>query len=248
MRRPPHPLQLRSTWPPSAKANGWCWNFLRRNSAHVELVEPETSQRSAKLARVEAALFVANGVLTKRKLVQVATLIDVHEAADLIEELNANYERSQSAFRVEQVATGYQLLTRPQYARWLDRIHHRQERQKLSNAALETLVIIAYRQPITRADIEAVRGVQASEIIKQLMERNLVRVTGEDDSLGRPFLYGTTKTFLEEFGLQSLDDLPMAASLRMNHDEEFEEEPDSEVDDDLEETDAEMSDDAATTA
>jgi segregation and condensation protein B len=112
------------------------------------------------------------------------------------------------------VATGYQLLTRPEYAPWLDKLHQRQTELKLSPPALETLTVVAYRQPLTRADIEAVRGVQCAEMLKQLMERGLVRIAGEDDSLGRPYLYETTRVFLELFGLRSLADLPMADRLR----------------------------------
>lgn len=197
----------------SAPCGGQHWHFLVRK-ANPNRPTTSSSARSPKLSRVEAALFVANGALTLRKLVQVATLIDTQEAAALIEELNTFYDAKGSAFRVEKVATGYQLLTRSQYVGWLDRIHHRQERQKLSPAALETLAIIAYRQPVTRADIDAIRGVQTAEMIKQLMERGLVRVAGEDDSLGRPYLYGTTKQFLESYGLQRLEDLPLAETLR----------------------------------
>jgi segregation and condensation protein B len=116
---------------------------------------------------------------------------------------------------VEQVATGYQLLTQPQYAPWLDRVHARHARLRLSPPALETLALVAYRQPVTRADIEAVRGVQSGEMLKQLMERGLVRIAGEDDSLGRPYLYGTTRQFLELFGLHSLEHLPDADRLRV---------------------------------
>ena len=105
-------------------------------------------------------------------------------------------------------------MTRPQFVLWLDRLHNRQARVKLSPPMLETLSIVACRQPVTRAEIEKIRGVQASEMLKQLMERGLVRITGEDDSLGRPFLYGTTRQFLEQFGLGSLDDLPVDESLR----------------------------------
>jgi segregation and condensation protein B len=171
-------------------------------------------RRSGKMARLEAALFVADGAIPIRRLVQLATLSDVGEARRLMDALNGAYEHSRCAFRIERVATGYQLLTRPQFAFWLDKLHQRQSALKLSPPALETLTIVAYQQPITRADIEAIRGVQASEMLKVLMERGLVRIGGEDDSLGRPFLYETTRRFLETFGMQSLDDLPMADRLR----------------------------------
>jgi segregation and condensation protein B len=181
----------------------------RRRPADLETaVLSRGGVRTAKAARLEAALFVADGPLSTRRLAQMATLADAAETRALIETLNAAYDADQTAFRIERVASGYQLLTRPEFARWLDRLHHRPARMRLSPPALETLTIIAYRQPITRADVEAIRGVQSAEIIKQLLERGLVRMAGEDDSLGRPYLYETTRSFLEQFGLRSLEDLP----------------------------------------
>lgn len=182
----------------------------------VELVAGEELQRSAKMARLEAALFVAEGALAPRKLVQFATLADVAEARELVDALNVGYDAGGSAFRIERVATGYQMLTRPQFHRWLSQLHEREAAFKLSPPAMETLTIVAYRQPITRADIEAVRGVQCSDILKQLMDRGLVRIGGEDDSLGRPYLYETTQKFLELYGLQNLNDLPMADRLKQS--------------------------------
>ena len=138
----------------------------------------------------------------------------IDHAQELIDRLNSAYDTSGSTFRVERVATGLRLLTRREFVFWLDKLHQRQAALKLTPPMLETLAIVAYRQPLTRADLEAVRGVQSAEMLKQLMERELVRIAGEDDSLGRPFLYETTRKFLELYGLQSLDDLPMADRLR----------------------------------
>lgn len=203
----------------SVVRTGWQWLFAIRseqtttNDAGVSTVEPST-RRTPKLARMEAALLVAEGAVSFRKLAQFATLTDVAEARKLVAELNDSYDASDSAFRIEHVAGGCRLMTRPQFALWLDRLHNRQARVKLSPPMLETLSIVACRQPVTRAEIERIRGVQASEMLKQLMERGLVRITGEDDSLGRPFLYGTTRQFLEEFGFGSLNDLPVDESLR----------------------------------
>ncbi len=203
---------------PALAAAGWRWSFRIRSSAGDSLLRPLEEQhptkRSAKMARLEAVLLVSESALTHRKLAQFATLADAAEAKLLIDQLNAAYDTDGCAFRVEQVAGGYRLMTRPQFALWLDRLHNRQARTKLSPPMMETLSIVAYRQPVTRAEVEKIRGVQSSEMLKQLMERGLVRIAGEDDSLGRPFLYGTTRQFLEEFGLGKLDDLPMAATLR----------------------------------
>ena len=166
------------------------------------------------MARLEAVLLVADSPLSPRRRAQWATLADATEARTLIARLNAAYEQSGTPFRVERVAAGYRLFTLPQFAFWLGKLHHREADLKLSPPSLETLTIIAYRQPITRADVEAIRGVQCSEMIKQLMDRNLVRIGGEDDSLGRPFLYETTRKFLETFGLRDLEELPLGDRLR----------------------------------
>ncbi|RMG41691.1 MAG: SMC-Scp complex subunit ScpB [Planctomycetota bacterium] len=174
---------------------------------------PQT-ERTQKLARLESVLFVANAPLTARKLAQFAALSGPAEVHRLVAKLNEAYDADDTAFRVELAGGGYRLRTRPQYAFWLDQIHHRSAAVKLSPPAMETLTIVAYRQPITRADVESIRGVQSAEMLKQLMERGLVTIVGEDDSLGRPYLYGTTRRFLELFGLQSLEDLPDYHRLR----------------------------------
>lgn len=201
----------------SQEPNGWQWGFSNRKPADVDSnrnLHAYAGLRTEKMARLEALLFVADGALSIRKIVQNATLADNAEARRLLDELNAFYDADGSPFRIERVATGYQLLTRPAFAPWLDKLHQRQNELKLSSPAMETLTIVAYQQPITRADIEAVRGVQCAEMLKQLMERGLVRICGEEDTLGRPYLYDTTKKFLELFGLRSLDELPLASSLR----------------------------------
>ena len=171
-------------------------------------------RRTPKMARLEALLLVADVPLSPRRLAQLATLADATEARTLINRLNAAFEQASTPFRVERVAAGYRLFTLPQFAFWLGKLHHREAELKLSPPSMETLTIVAYRQPVTRADIEAIRGVQCAEMIKQLMERGLVRIGGEDDSLGRPFLYETTRRFLETFGLRDLEELPLAAKLR----------------------------------
>ena len=170
--------------------------------------------RTEKLARLEAALFVSEGPLPAAKLAQHATLEDAAEANRLVARLNASYDESGCAFRVERLATGFRLLTRPAYAFWVSKIHQQSSDWKLSAPQMETLTIVAYRQPITRADIEAIRGVQCAYMLKQLMDRGLVKIGGEEDSLGRPFLYITTRKFLDLFGIGTLNDLPMADRLR----------------------------------
>lgn len=167
-----------------------------------------------RVQRVEAILFLAREPLNARKLAQFADLQDGTEARTLVRALNQQYNQQGYAFRVEDVAGGFQLLTRPQFAPWLRRLGHVPPETRLSTPAMETLAVIAYRQPVLRADIEAIRGVSCGEILRQLMERELVRIAGRSEELGRPYLYGTTKRFLQTFGMKNLDSLPRAEMLR----------------------------------
>ncbi len=209
---------FKSEWQASSY-NGHRWSFFARNpqnSPTIIVVNGTHADcvRTAKMARIEAVLLVSDVALSAKRLAQLATLADVSEAKQLVEKLNLAYDLDRSAFRIEPVASGFRLLTRPVYSFWLGKLHQRQAELRLTPPALETLAIVAYRQPITRADIEKVRRVNCTDMLKHLMDRGLVRIGGEDDSLGRPFLYETTRQFLELFGLRSLDALPMAESLR----------------------------------
>jgi segregation and condensation protein B len=170
--------------------------------------------RDAALALVEAALLAADEPLTARRLAAVAGLPDGNEARRQVRRLQALYDRDGTAFQVQELAGGYQLLTRPEYHAWLIRIRRTGQDLRLSPPARETLAIIAYRQPIMRASIEAIRGVHCGDVLRLLMEKGLIRIVGRDDSLGRPVLYGTTKKFLQVFGLKSLRELPMVEQLR----------------------------------
>jgi len=157
---------------------------------------------------VEAVLLLAKTPLNARKIAQLAGLADATEARTAIRELNHTYDRFGRAIRCEAIAGGYQLLTRPQFAPWLRRLGHVPPPIRLSSPAMETLAIVAYRQPVMRANIEAIRGVACGELLRQLMERDLVRISGRSEELGRPFLYSTSKRFLQIFGLHSVDALP----------------------------------------
>jgi segregation and condensation protein B len=170
--------------------------------------------RDAELAAVEAALFAADEPLHSRKLAAAAGLADAQTARRLVRRLQSLYERGLSAFQVEELAGGFQLLTRPVYHSWLARLRQSRQDIKLSAASRETLAIVAYKQPIMRADIEAIRGVQCGDLLRVLMEKGLIRIAGRHASLGRPVLYGTTKKFLHFFGLRSLDDLPLSDQFR----------------------------------
>lgn len=169
--------------------------------------------RDPKLARVEACLLLADEPLPARKLAEAANLQDASEARRLVDRLKVLYDADGTAFQIAERAGGYQLLTRTEYHPWLVRLRRTGHEVRLTSAALETLAVIAYKQPITRAEVEKVRGVACAELVRLLMEKGLVRVAGRDDSLGRPQLYGTTKRFLQAFGLNGLADLPAADAL-----------------------------------
>ena len=168
----------------------------------------DSSDVEVDLRTLEALLFSTHHPLTAGRLAEMLELESTKPVKRAIRELNEQYVESDRAFRVEQVAGGYQLLTLPEFGEILKRLHQREVDAKLTKAALETLAIIAYKQPILRADIEAIRGVACGETIRSLMEKHLVRIDGRAEIPGRPILYGTTKRFLEVFGLNSLKDLP----------------------------------------
>jgi segregation and condensation protein B len=165
-------------------------------------------ERTLLLATLEGVLFLAREPLSTRKLAQFAGLADGTEARTLVRKLNELYDAEGCAFRVEEVAGGLQLMSRPKFAPWLRRLQAVPVEIRLSSPALETLAVVAYRQPVLRAEIEAIRGVQCGEILRVLMERDMVRIVGRSEELGRPFLYGTTRLFLQIFGLRHLDELP----------------------------------------
>jgi segregation and condensation protein B len=169
---------------------------------------------SARRSRLEAVLFLAREPVALRKLAQLANLTDATEARTLLDRLRLLYEQRGCAFQVAQVAGGYQLLTRAEFSRWLRPQSAAAAELRLSAPALETLAVVAYRQPVLRAEVEAIRGVDCNEILRQLMDRDLLRIVGRSEELGRPLWYGTTKRFLQVFGLSGLNQLPWADQLR----------------------------------
>lgn len=161
----------------------------------------------------EAVLFASDESLTAARLADIVGT-SVKQLRQHIKNLNDKYQANNNAFRIEQIAGGYQMLTLSDYNHWLKKLLRVRSDTKLSPAALETLAIIAYKQPVIRADVEAIRGVQVGEIIRNLMYKSLVKIVGRAEVLGRPMLYGTTKKFLEIFGLNSLKDLPGIEELK----------------------------------
>ena len=165
------------------------------------------------LRTLEALLFSTHHPLTAGRLAEMLEMESTKPVRRAIKELNEQYVTADRSFRIEQVAGGYQMLTLPEFGDILKRLHQREVDAKLTKAALETLAIIAYKQPILRADIEAIRGVACGETIRSLMEKHLVKIAGRAEIPGRPILYGTTKRFLELFGLNSVKDLPQGDSV-----------------------------------
>jgi len=157
---------------------------------------------------IEALLFAADEPIPIKRIAKVLDVPDSRSVRRAIQDLSEQYNAEGRAFALEEIAGGYQLFTRKDYAPWIAKLTQASAKSKLSRAAYETLAIVAYKQPVQRADIEAIRGVQVGAILRALVEKELVKITGRDESLGRPLLYGTTKKFLDCFGLNSLDDLP----------------------------------------
>ncbi len=150
----------------------------------------------------------------RSKGAQAAAADGVRAVDEAVARLNTEYEQSGRAFRIESIAGGYRVMTLPAFAPAVAAFHRSRAGGKLSRAAVETLAIIAYKQPLSRAQLEAIRGVSCGEVLRSLLERRLVEIKGRAEELGRPLLYGTGKPFLDAFGLGTLKDLPTALELR----------------------------------
>ena len=162
---------------------------------------------------VESVLFASDEPLSAIRLGDLVET-SVKQVKKHVRSLNEKYEENNNAFRIEEIAGGYQMMTLSRYNNWLKKLVRVRDDSKLTPAALECLAIIAYKQPVIRADIEAVRGVASGEIIRNLMFKGMVKIVGRAEVLGRPMLYGTTKKFLVTFGLKSLKDLPKIEELK----------------------------------
>ena len=157
---------------------------------------------------VEAVLFASDAPLTPGEIARADERLDEDQVEEALQMLKAEYDDAQRAFHLTEIAEGYQILTRPEFAPYLERFDNIPRANRLSGPSLETLAIIAYRQPIGRIEIEYIRGVNSSGVIRTLQDRSLIDIVGRGDGLGRPLLYGTTQHFQEHFGFASLDDLP----------------------------------------
>ncbi len=168
----------------------------------------ETGVSERDLAIIEALIFASDGPLTPRKIVEILPHLKERDVRNAVGQLNDQYRETDRSFIIEEVAGGFRFFTLPEFEPFLKKLYASRNQQRLSQKALETLAIIAYRQPITRQEIEEIRGVSADGVIRTLLARNLITIAGRAEAPGSPFLYKTTKTFLEYFGLNSLNDLP----------------------------------------
>ncbi len=180
---------------------------------HTDFPQQEQDIETTVETVVEAVLFASDEPLSEARLANIVET-SVKQVRQCIENLNGKYRTSNNAFRIEQIAGGHQMLTLSPYNYWLKKLLRARSDSKLSPAAVETLAIIAYKQPVMRADIEVVRGVATGEVIRTLCYKGMVKIVGRAEVLGRPMLYGTTKKFLEVFGLNTLKDLPKIEELK----------------------------------
>lgn len=163
---------------------------------------------------IEALIFASDEPISGEKIRNIIVEneeqieIDEDTVADFVEKLNQRYDENGLSFRIEQLAGGYTFVTQSKYHYWLSVFQHENAFRKLSQSAIESLAIVAYRQPITKPEVDQIRGVDSGYIIRQLMEKALIEVSGRADSPGKPLLYRTTKHFLRHFGLNSVQDLP----------------------------------------
>lgn len=162
---------------------------------------------------IEAVLFSSDAPLSAADVARIDESLDEDSVVRAVEDLRADYDESERSFQIYEVGGGYQILTRPEYAPHLERFDTVPQPSRLSTPALEVLAIVAYRQPIGRTEIEEIRGVGSSAVLRTLQDRGLIEVVGRGEGLGRPLLYGTAKMFLEHFGFRTVEDLPRPEEL-----------------------------------
>jgi segregation and condensation protein B len=175
----------------------------QNNSDQAELLASEDLKKI-----IETLLFITDRPLKPSRIGDVVENADAKRVRELIMELQNEYAVRGSAVQIVEIGGGFQMSTKPEYGRWVRRLYNEKMTTRLSNAALETLAIVAYKQPITRAEMEAIRGVDVAGPLEKLLERSLVRVVGKKDTIGRPMVYGTTDEFLRLFGLNKIAELP----------------------------------------
>lgn len=174
-----------------------------------EALSPERARQV-----VEVLLFASDQSVNPAKIAQIlGKEFDAKDVRKMADELNESYTSQQRSFEIIEIAGGLQLMSRPEYKEYISELYKERRMEKLSPSAVETLSIVAYRQPILRATVDDIRGVQSGPLLRSLQERGLIKVVGRQNVPGRPILYGTSRLFLDHFGLKSLKDLPKSAEL-----------------------------------
>ncbi len=181
----------------------------------IESLREEDLQDPAKAKWVvEALIFASSKPLTPAEIRKVTKVLSVAQIEKIVAELKEDYQKTGRCFELLEIAGGYELSTKREFAPWILKIELQRKARQATQSALETLAILAYKQPLTRAEIEALRGVDTSGVLNTLMEKNFIKIVGKKEVPGRPFMYGTTEKFLEHFGLKALVDLPSIDEIR----------------------------------
>ncbi len=157
---------------------------------------------------IEALLFASDAPLSEKKILSIIEDIKQQDVVTVIHELNSDYEQKGHAFTIAHIGGGYQLVTKPEFSRYIKKMYKGRTKSRLSQAALEALSIIAFKQPISRPEIDQIRGVNSDGVVKTLLERNFITIAGRAETAGRPLLYCTTAEFLRYFGINDIKDLP----------------------------------------
>lgn len=182
----------------------------------VEALREEDLQDPAKAKLiVESLIFASPKPLTPAEIRKVTKALTLNQIEKIVAELKEDYQKTQRCFELLEIAGGYEISTKREFAPWILRIELQRKARQATQSALETLAILAYKQPLTRAEIESLRGVDASGVLNTLMEKNFIKIVGKKEVPGRPFMYGTTDKFLEHFGLKALQDLPSLDEIRL---------------------------------
>jgi segregation and condensation protein B len=157
---------------------------------------------------VEALIFASDSPIPENRITNIITELDSAHIHEIVDELNTKYDHDGHAFKIVRLAGGYQFVTRSEYANYIKQYYKGRSKSRLSRAALETLAIIAFKQPISRPEIDSIRGVNSDGVVKNLLERNLVYISGRSETIGRALIYSTTPEFLQYFGVNDISDLP----------------------------------------
>ncbi len=158
---------------------------------------------------IEALIFASDKPLAARQIKDIIGDVDTRAIRKFVEQLNREYDTSNRSFDITEVAGGFQFVTNPVYGKWLKKLYNIKQSNYLTGASLETIAIIAYRQPVAKSDIEFIRGVSVDGVLSSLQQKGFIRIVGRKEAAGRPFLYGTTLLFLQYFGLNSIEQLPV---------------------------------------